>query len=80
MKINRFAPVCLRGGEPIGKAEFEIVENLTNMQILQIVATIVTKYGCEIIEMDLENRILDIDGPPEARMKCAVELQNFLEE
>lgn len=57
-----------------------MVENLTEMQIMQLITTIVTKHGCEIIEMDLENQILDIDGPAEARMKCAMELQDFLDD
>ena len=55
-----------------------MVENLSEIQIMQLITTIVTKHGCEIKEIDLENHVLDIDGPPEARMKCATELQEFL--
>ena len=54
------------------------MEELNDLQIAQIIGTIVTKHGCEILEMDLNNYILDIDGPPEAKMECAKELQIFL--
>jgi len=54
------------------------MEELNEFQIVQIISTIVTKHKCEILEMDLNNYILDIDGPPEARAECAKELQIFL--
>ena len=57
-----------------------MVENLSEIQIMQLITTIVNKHGCEIKEIDLENQVLDIDGPPEARMKCAIELQDFLDD
>lgn len=55
-----------------------IMEELNDLQIVQIIGTIVTRHGCEIIEMDLNNYILDIDGPAEAKRECAKELQIFL--
>lgn len=54
------------------------MEELNELQIAQIVGMIVTKHGCEILEMDLHNFILDIDGPPEAKTECAKELEVFL--
>ncbi|QTA77898.1 Uncharacterized protein dnl_00960 [Desulfonema limicola] len=54
------------------------MEELNDLQIVQIIGTIVTRHGCEIIEMDLNNYILDIDGPAEAKRECAKELQIFL--
>jgi len=32
-----------------------MVENLSEIQIMQLITTIVTKHGCEIKEIDLEN-------------------------
>jgi len=54
------------------------MEELNELHIVQIIGTIVTRHGCEIVEMDLNNYILDIDGPTEAKMECAKELQVFL--
>jgi hypothetical protein len=57
-----------------------MIENLSEIQVMQLIATIVTKHGCTILEVDLKNRILDIDGPAEAKIKCARELEAILDE
>jgi len=51
---------------------------LTEAQLLTIVKNIVDQHGCRIADIDLENHILDIDGPPEARAECALALQAVL--
>ncbi len=56
-----------------------MIEDLNEMQIMQLITTIVNRHGCRIVEMDIANRILNIDGPEEARTACAGELEMFLE-
>ena len=51
---------------------------LTDAQLLTIVKNIVDQHGCRIIEIDLENHILNIDGPEHARAECALALQEVL--
>lgn len=51
---------------------------LTEAQIIQIITTIVAKHGCQILEMDLDNNLINIGGSEEAQMACAQELSSFL--
>lgn len=51
---------------------------LTDAQLLTIVKNIVDQHGCQLVDIDLENHILNIDGPPEARAECALALQDVL--
>jgi len=53
--------------------------DLTEDQMIQIIAAIVTRHGCRILKMDVQNQILDIDGPEEAKLACARELEMFLQ-
>ncbi|AOY59940.1 hypothetical protein B2D07_15860 [Desulfococcus multivorans] len=57
----------------------ETMTELSREQTIQLISTIVAKHGCEILEMDVDNHILDIDGPAEARENCARELELFLD-
>ena len=52
---------------------------LTREQTIQLISTIVAKHGCTIRELDVDNYVLDIDGPAEARENCARELELFLD-
>lgn len=52
---------------------------LSKEQTIQLISTIVARHGCNIVMLDVDNRILDIDGPAEAREKCAQELELFLD-
>jgi hypothetical protein len=52
---------------------------LTREQTIQLITTIVARHGCSIRELDVDNYILDIDGPSEAREACAKELEIFLD-
>lgn len=56
-----------------------MISELSEAQIIQVITTIVMRHGCRIVEMDLENQILNIDGPEEARAACAEELAAFLD-
>lgn len=52
---------------------------LTEAQTIQLITIIVMQHNCRIVEMDLDNCILDIDGSPEDRVKCAADLELFLD-
>jgi hypothetical protein len=52
------------------------------LQVLQIVKSICEKHRCTIQEIDFDNKVLNIEGPPddpEARVQCAKELEEMLE-
>lgn len=38
---------------------------------LNMIQTTVEKYGCSIVDVDLENHILNLDGPDESVADCA---------
>lgn len=38
---------------------------------LNMVKTTVEKHGCKIIAVDLENHVLNLDGPDESVAACA---------
>jgi hypothetical protein len=52
---------------------------LDKFQIMQIITNIVQKHGCELLELDIDNQIINIDGPEEARIACAMEIEAALE-
>jgi hypothetical protein len=52
---------------------------LDKHQALQVIANICQKYGCEILTVDLDRRILDIQGPDDAQEKCRQELEILLD-
>ncbi len=54
--------------------------SMTQEQQLQIIIHIVQKHGCTIQELDLEKKIIDIDGPTEGKINCAMELEQLLDE
>lgn len=55
------------------------MNELSESQLIQLITTIVNKHGCHIVEMDIKNHILNIDGPPAAREACARELAEWLD-
>lgn len=55
------------------------MRKLNKIETLQIIASVCQRYGCEIVKLDFDNRILDLGGPDEARTKCQQELEVFLD-
>jgi predicted HAD superfamily phosphohydrolase YqeG len=55
------------------------LNELSNEQILQMITQIIQKHGCQVIELDIENRIINFDGPNEAKIECATELEAILD-
>ena len=52
--------------------------DLEDSQLLTLVTNIVEQHGCRIVEIDLENYVLNIDGPEEAQLQCALALEDVL--
>lgn len=55
------------------------MSDLDEAQILTIVKNTVEQYGCKLVEVDLENKILNLEGPEESKTKCALELAKVLD-
>ena len=45
---------------------------------INLIKLIVDKHGCKILDIDLDNHVLNIDGPEEAQIACAQELEAVL--
>jgi len=48
-------------------------------QLLTLIANAVSQHGCRIVDIDLEQRIINIDGPDAARSNCARALAEILD-
>ena len=55
------------------------MRQLSKSQALQIIANVCQRHGCEIRKVDLDKRLLDIQGPDDAQEKCKKELEIFLD-
>jgi c-di-GMP-binding flagellar brake protein YcgR len=66
----------LRPARPL-ESENPMTE-LKNDQLLTIVAQIAEKHNCKIVDIDLENHILNLDGPECDQVACAIELESVL--
>ena len=54
------------------------MSELTDDQLIMIVNNIVEQHGCKVVEIDLENHILNIEGSEEAQAECAIALEKVL--
>jgi hypothetical protein len=43
-----------------------------------MVSNIVEKHGCKIVDIDYDNKVLNLDGPDEAVAACARALAEML--
>ncbi len=46
---------------------------------LNMVKTTVEKHGCTIVDVDLENHVLNLDGPEESVDACARAIANLVD-
>jgi hypothetical protein len=53
--------------------------NSESSSILTIIANIVDKHGCKLADVDLENHIINIEGPEKNQEACAKALAEILE-
>ena len=54
------------------------MDDMNDPQILTLVTNVVEKHGCKLIDVDLENRIIDLEGPDDAKVNCAIALEEVL--
>jgi len=46
---------------------------------LNLLAATVEKHGCRIVDLDIENHIINLDGPAENVQACAEAIAEFVE-
>lgn len=49
-----------------------------NTPSLDIIVKTVEQYGCQLVDIDLDNHILNIEGPESAQTACALALEKLL--
>jgi hypothetical protein len=54
------------------------MSEMSDDQILTLVTNIVEKHGCKLIDVDLGKRMINLEGPDDAKVKCAVALEEML--
>ena len=54
------------------------MKNPSDDHVLTLVSHIVERHGCKIVEIDLDNHILNIDGPEDKQVECALEIEKIL--
>lgn len=47
---------------------------------LNVLKTTVENHGCSIVDVDLENHIINLDGPDDAVTACALAISKLMEE
>ena len=52
---------------------------LDEAQLLTIVKNTVEQHDCQLVDIDLENKILHLEGPEASKIKCAQALARVLD-
>jgi len=47
-------------------------------RMLTLINSIVLTHECRIVDIDLEQRIINIEGPEEAKIQCAMAIERIL--
>ena len=63
----------------IEKKEETMTSELNEAQLLNIVKNTVEQHGCQLVEIDLENKILHLEGSETAKVRCAQALARVLD-
>jgi len=48
-------------------------------RVLTLINSVVLTHECRIIDIDLERRIINIEGPEAAKVQCAMAIEKILE-
>ncbi|HHP7234321.1 MAG TPA: hypothetical protein ACFCUC_06800 [Desulfobacterales bacterium] len=51
---------------------------LSDAQLLTIVKNVVEQHGCRLVSVDFEKQRIDLEGPEEAKGRCARALAEVL--
>jgi hypothetical protein len=60
------------------KAEVKAMIDSKNAQLLTIVSHVAKKYGCTMKDIDMDKKILNIEGPAKAKYDGAIALADIL--
>lgn len=52
---------------------------MDDSQLLTLINSIVLNHGCRIIDIDIEKRIINIEGPEDAKVRCAMAIGKVLQ-
>lgn len=55
-------------------------KGLTPEEFINVISLIASSNGCRIVELDLVKRIINLEGPPESEIACAIEIERILGE
>ena len=53
-------------------------KGLTEEMFINAVSIIASNYGCRIVDIDLSKRIINLEGPVESEISCAIEIEKVL--
>lgn len=53
--------------------------DMDDSQLLTLITSIVEQHGCRIIDIDLADQIINIEGPEDAKVQCAMAIGKILE-
>ena len=48
-------------------------------RMLSLINSVVLTHECRIIDIDLEKRTINIEGPEDAKVQCAMAIEKILE-
>lgn len=52
---------------------------MTDEAFVSMVSAVVSKHGCSVVDVDFENKLLNLDGPEDAVAECARELAQLFD-
>jgi hypothetical protein len=55
-----------------------MMTKMDESKMLTIVTNIIENNGCKLVDFDAENRTINIEGPEEAKVQCAIDLEEIL--
>ena len=53
------------------RKELRPMTELNDAQLLTVVQNMVEKHGCKIADFDLDKKIINLEGPEDAKANCA---------
>jgi hypothetical protein len=63
-----------------GNGNGESTPELSDAELIDLIRQTVEQHGCTLVDIDLENQVLNIDGPEEDKVECALALGRLLGE
>jgi hypothetical protein len=51
---------------------------LNDAQLLTVVQNVVEKHGCKIVDFDVDKKIINLEGPEDAKADCARAIAEIL--